>query len=481
MAHKNIAKKQIGRREFLRTAAFTTGGLMLAACGTPAATTNTAAPTQAPAAAEIVPTQAVASAELIELTTMSPDRELGRKVDKIAIDTFNKNMEEQGKPFRMKENVGPATDNDFLTKITVDASAGTLADVVNLGSSWVADLAASNALLDLTDRVNAWPDFQKIYPVVRESSAINGKYWTLPGGASTFTFFYRKDVLDKAGISTEQPKTWDEFYTACESIATKASIKPVCLPGATAWGGGTWEEGFRQVLLSFKGPVYDTTDSKWVVSSPNLLKAFQVYETLVKNNWLTVDELMNPNPWEATKYQAFPAGELAVVTGGDWQWTFDWGLDGATPIEGLFEKVARWQYPTEEGQPYVFVGTGGGAAISAKTKSPDGAWEYLQTIGNNSVACEQLPIYLGGPSGRDDFAEACPAYKTAVNGKMFEASQTFSSGRFLRSYTGESKWSDGIARATEDIITMKKTPEEAMADFAQAMKESIGPEAVKEA
>ncbi len=234
------------------------------------------------------------------------------------------------------------------------------------------------------------------------------------------------------------------------------------------------------MLLSFNGTIYDTNDSKWVVSGPNLLKAFGVYETLAKNDWLTVEELMNPNPWEPTQVPGVSCRQLAMCTGGDWQWTFDWGPDGATPIEGLFEKVARWQYPTEDGKPYVFVSTGGGAAISAKTKSADGAWAYLETIGSNEVGCETLPIYLGGPSGRDDFADACPAYKTAVNGKMYEASTTFSSGRFLRSYTGESKFSDGIARATEDIITMKRTPEEAMANFAKAMKDSIGPDLVKE-
>ncbi len=199
---QDYTPKKIGRREFLRNAALTTGGIMLVACGSPAATTtNTPAATRHLRPTSLRQPRPSQSTEIIELTTMSPDRELGRKVDKIAIDTFNKKMEAEGKPYRMKENVGPATDNDFLTKITVDASAGTLADVVSLGTSWVADLAASDALLDLTDKRQGMarlPADLSGHSRIRARSTIS--IGRLPGGASTFTFFYRKDVLDKAGI-----------------------------------------------------------------------------------------------------------------------------------------------------------------------------------------------------------------------------------------------------------------------------------------
>jgi ABC-type glycerol-3-phosphate transport system substrate-binding protein len=233
--------------------------------------------------------------------------------------------------------------------------------------------------------------------------------------------------------------------------------------------------------MSFNGEIYSESESKWVVSSPGLLKALTVYQTLAKNKWLTVDALLNPNPWEPTKYQMFPKGELAVCTGGDWQWTFDWGPDGATPIDGLFEKVGRWQFPSEDGKPFVFVGTGGGPAVSAKTKNLDAAWAFLEHMSRAEVTCEANKIYLGGPSGLDNFAELCPDYKTQVGGKMLEATSFFGTGKILRNRVGESKIVDGICRATEDVITLKSTPEEAMAAFAAAMKDSLGEDKIKQA
>jgi hypothetical protein len=64
---------------------------------------------------------------------------------------------------------------------------------------------------------------------------------------------------------------------------------------------------------------------------------------------------------------------------------------------------------------------------------------------------------------------------------MVEAEATFGSGRYLRPHPGESKIADGIARASEDVITLEKTAEEAMVDFARAMREALGEEFVKEA
>ncbi|NUN49962.1 MAG: HEAT repeat domain-containing protein, partial [Candidatus Brocadiae bacterium] len=145
-----------------------------------------------------------------------------------------------------------------------------------------------------------------------------------------------------------------------ESRASAGTALAVVGPAARSWGGGTWEEGFRHVWLGYanSNEIYDPADGKWVVKSAGLLKALQVYETLAKNGWLTVDALLAPNPWEPIKYQGFPQKTVAVVTGGDWQWEFDWGPNGATPIEGLLEKVERWLFPSEVGDPFAFSGTG---------------------------------------------------------------------------------------------------------------------------
>ena len=94
--------------------------------------------------------------------------------------------------------------------------------------------------------------------------------------------------------------------------------------------------------------------------------------------------------------------------------------------------------------------------------------------------CEGIEIYIGGPNGRKDFPEACPAYKEKVEGKMYAAGQLFDSGRTYQfQRAGTDKMADGVARATEDIITGQATAEQAMETFANTMLDTLGPELAK--
>ncbi len=460
-------QQNVSRRRFLQLTAITGVGGALAACVAPGAT---------PATSSGGDSAAAPAGELIEMTYLTPDRELENRTKEVLVTGFNSAMEEAGEPYRVKGIVGPATDNDIKTKLTLDAAAGTLPDVFGSRPELLADFVAAGYLADLKPYIEDWADWDQYPEVLKEFAYFDDKLIGLPGG-STFSFYYRKDVLEGAGIPIDQPATWDDFYGICGQIADNTAATPAGIPAATPWGGGTWGEAFQMIWLSFNGPIYE--DGKWVISSPNLLNAFKVYETISQNGWLTVDELLSPNPWEPIKYEGFPAGDVAVVTGGDWQWTFDWGPDGATPIEGLFEKVERWAFPAEDGNPFTFVDGGVGAVVASNAVSIEGAAEFLKYGARTDVQCEIMKIHIGGPIARKDFAEACPEYLDVVNGKMEQASKFFETGRtFNFNQLGAAKISDGVGRATEDIITGTVTAEEAMEAFATAMTDALGEDMV---
>jgi|GEM_PF-1027207 len=469
-------KKGLTRRTFLKAGGLAAAGGLLAACAPPPAAPKAANAPAANAPAANVP----AAGTIVELKWMSPDRELSNKTKANTIAKFNAQMEKDGKPWRLKDVKGPATDNDLTTKYQLDAAAGSLSDIVDgLPSTQVADFAAAGYLLDLTPYIEKWDGWNQYFDVLKPFAYQSGKLVGLPSG-TTFSWYYRKDVLAKAGVSLDQPKTWDDFYKVFDAIKTKTDAIPCGLPAATPWGGGTWDEGFRMVWLGFEGTMFDEKDNKWVVSSPNLLKALQVYETLAKNKWLHVEGLLTPKPWEPIKYQDFPKGKCAFVTGGDWQWEFDWGPKGATPIDKLFEVVDRWQFPSEKGQPFVYVDGSAGPLAAANTKSPEGVAEAIKFMADPVLGCENAKLYLGGPSARKDFGDKCPDYKTMVGGKYMQSAAFFGTGRTYRfSRVGTAKMSDGIARATEDIITLKKTAQEAMDAFAAAMLDAIPDNAKK--
>jgi multiple sugar transport system substrate-binding protein len=452
-------KLQMSRRDFMRLSALAAGGVTLASR---------------------FPQLAFAQ-DIIEITTMGPGRELGIAYDQIVADTFNANMEATGQPYRVVMNHGPATDNDYVVKINLDAASGQAADVTNVNWATYQDMVAAGYLADITDLLEGWDQWANYADVIKDQIAVNGRYYGL-AGATTFTMFYRKDILEEAGISTEQPATWQAFYDICDDIVSKTGAIPSGLPAARPWGGGTWEEGFRHVWLGYaqSNEIYDTADGKWIVKSDGLLKAFQVYETLAKNGWLTTEALLSPNPWEPIKYQGFVNGTVISCTGGDWQWEFDWGPRGANEITDIFNKVERWLFPSEVSEPFPYSAAGGPSAISATAKDIPGAFQYLTSSISPEGSCAALEVYFGGPSPLSNYGDSCEFYNTAIDGKMAEAAATLATGRYFKTGPGESKIVEGICFATENIISLSQTSEQAMDAFAAQMAELIGAEGIKE-
>ncbi|MEZ4670664.1 MAG: extracellular solute-binding protein [Anaerolineae bacterium] len=457
----NISNSRLSRRDFLRLSGLVAGGAV--------------------AARGFSFPMRILAQDTIEITTMSPGRELGIAYDQVVADTFNANMEAAGKPYRVVANHGPATDNDYVAKINLDAASGQAADVTSVNYATYQDMAAAGYLADITELLNGWDLWPNVASVVKDQITIGDKIYGM-SGATTFTMFYRKDLLENAGISTAQPNTWEDFYAICDDIVSKTGAIPAGLPGARPWGGGTWEEGFRHVWLGYaeSNQIYDPADGKWVVKSDGLLKALQVYETLAKNKWLTVEALLSPNPWEPIKYQGFVQGTVAMATGGDWQWEFDWGPKGAGPIDDIFNKVDRWLFPSAIGKPFPYSAAGGPWAISATAKDMEGAFEFLKSSFSPEGSCKALETYFGGPSSISNYGDSCEYYNTAIDGKMAEAGATLANGRYLKSGPGESKIVEGIGLATENIISLTQSAEQAMEAFAASMKDLIGEEGVKE-
>jgi multiple sugar transport system substrate-binding protein len=271
-------KLKLSRRDFMRMSALAASGAALAG-GLPQIMLAYAQGTE-------------------ELTVMTAGRALDAQRDQSVVDAFNADAVKAGKPYRMSLVTGPATDIDYNTKLNLDFAGGAASDVILVSTEQYQDLVAAGYLADLTDMVNGWDEWAKYAPVIKDLLTINKKVYGISKG-SAFTLFYRKDLLEKAGISTAQPQTWDNFFGLADNMATKIpGMTPAGLPAARPWGGSTWGEGFRHVWLGYaeSNQIYDPADGKWVVSSDGLLKALQVYETLAKNKWLTVESLLSPNP-----------------------------------------------------------------------------------------------------------------------------------------------------------------------------------------
>ena len=126
------------------------------------------------------------------------------------------------------------------------------------------------------------------YASVKEASTYKGKQFAAPLGYDAYGFFYRKDLFDKAGVTTE-PKTWDEFLEACKKL--KASgVAPIAVAARDSWTLAAWFDyldlringnAFHQQLMAGEIPYTDA----------RVKKVYMAWKTLIDDHYFIENAL----------------------------------------------------------------------------------------------------------------------------------------------------------------------------------------------
>ncbi len=203
-----------------------------------------------------------------------------------------------------------------------------------------------------------------------------------------------------------------------------------------------------------------------------------MYQTLTEDRLLPVAPLLEPQPWEPTKYQTFPDGDLAVTTQGSWGWRFDWGPEGRRPIEGLDDRVATWRFPTESGEaPFVWAAEAWGWTISAASPHPDEAWRLIRWLSTGEPAARDL-VAVGNLSPRDDLSAVAP-YRDDAH--LIADEKLMIDGRSFTPRIGIESAQSAVGTVTEGIITGRLDAAAASDEFERLMTSALGADRVTDA
>jgi len=414
----------------------------------------------------------------VELTLedhQKPRVELLRKL----LPKFEQEMAAKGRQITVKLIEGPAEDGAFKSKLTLDYNAGNAPDVTSIGAADASTFAASGYLLDLTDRLNGWAEWQRFYKRLRDEAVQpDGRVYYVPREATIMQLWYRQDILKAKGISTEQPNSWQELVERARQAKQAVGSPPILFPAGKQWGGGTFGEGFIHLMLGTGSQLYDTQQKKWIVRSPGLTATLKFYEQLTNEGLLPVQPLLNPEPWVQPKYKDFPAGKLLIETCGTWCWFFDYGPKGSAPIKDLTKRVATWNFPTQNGDspPFAYGSTGWAWAVTGKTQHPDEAFELVKWLASGE-AMAQNAVTIGAASPRDDLADVAPYSEEP---ELLSAEKQLSGARSFPPPEGTDKIMQVVADATEAVITKRMTGEQAAGQLADQAKQLLGPDKVVE-
>ncbi|WP_018753676.1 ABC transporter substrate-binding protein [Paenibacillus sanguinis] len=236
--------------------------LLITACGGGAGTagSNTAEPTKS-AAGGNAGTETGAPAEPVTIEFWyGLGGKLGENMQTL-IDQFNNSQQEV--------IVKPVVQADYTEterKLQAAIASGNVPGAV-LSSN--VDWARKGYYAPLDELIAATADFnpEDVIPTFLEQGKVDGKQFFLPMYGTTQVMYYRKDALEKQGLTPDDMKTWEGLAAAAEKMAVKEGGKTSFYGWEPMWGAGNMIDAVYSkggTILSEDGKTVLIDAAEWV-------------------------------------------------------------------------------------------------------------------------------------------------------------------------------------------------------------------------
>ncbi|SEQ07771.1 sorbitol-binding protein /mannitol-binding protein [Devosia sp. YR412] len=130
-------------------------------------------------------------------------------------------------------------ENTLRQNVTTDiATNGGQYDVMTIGT-YEAPIWAKQGWLAPLDGLSADAayDVDDILPAIRSGLSLDGKLYAAPFYGESSFIMYRKDLMEKAGLTMPEAPTWEFIGEAARAMTDRANdINGICLRGKAGWG-----------------------------------------------------------------------------------------------------------------------------------------------------------------------------------------------------------------------------------------------------
>jgi multiple sugar transport system substrate-binding protein len=371
----------------------------------------------------------------------------------------------------------PAPDKDYMAKLLTELAAGNAPDLFSIPSAaGVADMVAAGYLAPVTKEIQAWPGYADLYDVAKKlGTSPDGETYVMPSMLGIQQIYFRKDLLEKAGISTAQPKTWQDLLDRAKEIKQKTGSYGLLFPAGVSWGGGAFDEGFSHLIIGSKTPQIVGDDGKLNLTGPGVKDVFDFYKQLIDNDLMPVQPLLGPEPWVIPKYEMFPSAKLAATTCGTWCYIFDWGRESKNPIPNVTTVVGTWTDPGQTGGQFVLANLAAPWAVNSKSPELDLAKKALMEMGSVQTEVSYAARIGNIPASKS--AQQDPEFQKLT--ELVPVQKAAENGTFLKQGTGMAAVSEGVARATEALLRKQTDAAGAQKILVDFVKQTLGDDAVE--
>ena len=128
-------------------------------------------------------------------------------------------------------------ENELRQRVTTDiATKGGQFDVLTIGTYEVPIWGKKGWLVGLNE-LPADYDADDLLPAIRGGLTVDGTLYAAPFYGESSMVMYRKDLMEKAGLTMPDAPTWDFIKEAAGKMTDKANeVYGICLRGKAGWG-----------------------------------------------------------------------------------------------------------------------------------------------------------------------------------------------------------------------------------------------------
>ncbi|MGI5959895.1 MAG: extracellular solute-binding protein [Massiliimalia sp.] len=173
-------------------------------------------------------------------------------------------------------------------------ASGTNPDFCSISYSMVDRFMYANALTDLSDRLEAWDEYDKLNKTMLDMFTLNDKCYGVLKSQYTMALYYNKKLFAEAGLSA--PTTWDEWMNCAEKLTDPAKQQygfalsfaqwPEWWFEMFVWGAGgelTKAEDDGTLSLTFTDPA--------VIEAAEFYREFKQKQVIQTDYTLQLDDL----------------------------------------------------------------------------------------------------------------------------------------------------------------------------------------------
>jgi sorbitol/mannitol transport system substrate-binding protein len=260
-------------------------------------------------------------------------------------------------------------ENVLRERVTTDiATKGGQYDVMTIGTYEVPIWAKQNWLLPL-DNLGADYDAADIIPAISGGLTVDGKLYAAPFYGESSFIMYRKDLMEKAGLTMPDAPTWDFVADAARKMTDRATgVNGICLRGKAGWGenmafltamsnsfGARWfDENWKP---QFDQPEWKNTLDFYVnlmkdagpvgASSNGFNENLALFQQGKCGMWIdaTVAASFVSNPKDSTvadKVSYALAPDTGLGKRGNWLWAWSLAVPAGTQKAEAAQKFVSW-------------------------------------------------------------------------------------------------------------------------------------------